>query len=93
VPNSTKVFLWRACHNILPTKDNLFKRVLYGIVVVHYATKSLKLWGIFCGSVHHHVMFGVHPTVGLYRKLKWMGSVSGRFLKVFCLGVVWLMFA
>jgi ribonuclease HI len=26
VPNSTKVFLWRACHNILPTKDNLFKR-------------------------------------------------------------------
>ena len=26
VPNSTKVFLWRACNNILPAKDNLKKR-------------------------------------------------------------------
>jgi hypothetical protein len=26
VPNATKVFLWRACHNILSTKENLKKR-------------------------------------------------------------------
>ena len=26
VPNASKVFLWRACSNILPTKDNLHKR-------------------------------------------------------------------
>jgi ribonuclease HI len=26
VPNSTKVFLWRACNDILPTKENLKKR-------------------------------------------------------------------
>lgn len=26
VPNSTKVFLWRACKSILPTKDNLKRR-------------------------------------------------------------------
>jgi hypothetical protein len=26
VPNSTKVFLWRACNNILPTKENLLKK-------------------------------------------------------------------
>ena len=26
VPNAVKVFLWRACSNILPTKDNLLKR-------------------------------------------------------------------
>jgi hypothetical protein len=26
VPNSVKVFLWRACHNLLPTKGNLFTR-------------------------------------------------------------------
>jgi hypothetical protein len=26
VPNATKVFLWRASHNILPTKDNLKRR-------------------------------------------------------------------
>jgi hypothetical protein len=26
IPNAAKVFLWRACKNILPTKDNLCKR-------------------------------------------------------------------
>ena len=26
VPNSAKVFLWKACKNILPTKDNLLRR-------------------------------------------------------------------
>jgi ribonuclease HI len=26
IPNSTKVFMWRACHNILPTKGNLKRR-------------------------------------------------------------------
>ncbi|XP_062170938.1 uncharacterized protein LOC133876698 [Alnus glutinosa] len=26
IPNSVKVFLWKACHNLLPTKANLLKR-------------------------------------------------------------------
>jgi hypothetical protein len=26
IPNATKVFLWRACKDILPTKENLCKR-------------------------------------------------------------------
>jgi hypothetical protein len=30
VPNPVKMFLWRSCHNILPTKDNLQKK---GIVL------------------------------------------------------------
>jgi hypothetical protein len=25
VPNAVKMFLWRACHNLLPTKVNLLK--------------------------------------------------------------------
>jgi hypothetical protein len=28
VPNPVNMFLWRACHNILPTKDNLNKRCI-----------------------------------------------------------------
>jgi hypothetical protein len=26
VPNTTKMFLWKACHNLLPTKENHFHR-------------------------------------------------------------------
>jgi ribonuclease HI len=26
LPNATKIFFWRACHNLLPTKDNLLRR-------------------------------------------------------------------
>jgi hypothetical protein len=26
VPNAVKSFMWKACHNLLPTKENLFKR-------------------------------------------------------------------
>ena len=26
VPNAVKMYVWRACHNLLPTKGNLFKR-------------------------------------------------------------------
>jgi ribonuclease HI len=26
IPNAVKMFLWKACHNLLPTKDNLLKR-------------------------------------------------------------------
>jgi hypothetical protein len=26
VPNAVKMYLWRACHNLLPTKANLFRR-------------------------------------------------------------------
>lgn len=26
IPNATKMFMWRACHNLLPTKYNLLRR-------------------------------------------------------------------
>jgi hypothetical protein len=26
IPNAVKTFMWRACHNLLPTKENLAKR-------------------------------------------------------------------
>lgn len=28
VPNSTKMFIWKACHNILSTKDNLLRKCM-----------------------------------------------------------------
>lgn len=30
VPNPVKVFLWKACHNLFPTKVNLFKKKIVG---------------------------------------------------------------
>jgi len=49
VPNSTKMFIWRACHNILPTKDNLLRK---GI--------DLDPTCVFCKTVPktvHHVLW------------------------------------
>jgi hypothetical protein len=49
IPNADKNFLWRVCHNILPTRDNLLKRKIiqdprcpiYGIEV---ETATHILW-------------------------------------------------
>jgi hypothetical protein len=36
VPNAVKTFMWRACHNLLPTKENLFKRKVILILLAQY---------------------------------------------------------
>lgn len=37
VPKSIQVFLWRACQNIHPTKDNLLKRVVKEVNCIFYS--------------------------------------------------------
>ena len=65
VPNSSKVFLWRACRNILPSMDNLLRR---GVVkedrcilcdngsetLVHVlweCPSAVDVWGACCGKI------------------------------------------
>jgi hypothetical protein len=45
VPSSTKVFLWRACQNILPTKDNLLKRGVVKEVNCIFCSNNTKTGG------------------------------------------------
>jgi hypothetical protein len=52
LPNVEKVFLWRACHEILPTRDNLY------IPNVQYAKGRQKLLTMLCGTVQLREMSG-----------------------------------
>jgi hypothetical protein len=50
VPNAVKVFLWRAYHNLLPTKVNLFTRKVVDnnfCPVCHLAEETVfhAIWG------------------------------------------------
>jgi hypothetical protein len=56
LPNAAKMFLWRACQNILPTKKNLLKRCIV-------KEPSYPICGIDGGSLPH--IFGA-------AHLRWM---------------------
>jgi hypothetical protein len=56
LPNAAKMFLWRACQNILPTKKNLLKRCIV-------KEPSCPICGIDGGSLLH--IFGA-------AHLRWM---------------------
>jgi hypothetical protein len=42
VPNSVKMFLWRACKNILPTKENLFKRKVLKDAICMFCSQEVE---------------------------------------------------
>jgi len=43
VPNSVKVFSWKACNNILPTEENLFKRTVVSNTVCSICERDEKI--------------------------------------------------
>ena len=54
VPNNVKMFVWRTCHNLLPTRANLFKRKVITsplCPVCNLVKESMEhiIW--FCSSV------------------------------------------
>lgn len=51
VPPKLKHFWWRACCNLLATKENLFHRKCNPLPYVPFATKSQNLLSIFCSDV------------------------------------------
>jgi hypothetical protein len=58
VPNASKVFLWRACSNILPTKDNLVKRGFLRRTLASFVAKIKKLSYTFSGTALRPRMCG-----------------------------------
>jgi hypothetical protein len=72
IPNSSKVFMWRACKNILHTKDNLFKRGVVkddicfmcgneGETVMHIiweCPSAVDIWGACRGKIQKSSFHG-----------------------------------
>jgi hypothetical protein len=78
VPNSTKMFIWRECHNILPTKENLLRK---GI--------DLDPACVFCKTVPKmvlHVLWECPSAVDVWgvcgRKIQKCSNVGNFFKEV-----------
>jgi hypothetical protein len=73
VPNSTKVFMWRAYHNILPTKENLKQRGIVNddLCQFCYLERETVLHVIWECPVAHDV-WGVSEQV--FQKRRTLGS-------------------
>lgn len=54
VPLKVCTFLWRACSNCIPTRDNLHRQRVRGEPHLKYAITSLKRWLTSYGSAHWH---------------------------------------
>lgn len=80
VPNSEKHFMWRACHDILPTRENLMKRKIASdplcpICSLEVETVSHILW-----SAHWRWMCG-EGVVKPSKNARLKDIVSSRFLR------------
>lgn len=78
IPNSLKNFLWRACHDILPTRDNLKRR---GIDLVPSC--------IFCsseGEIVMHILWSCPSALDVWgdcgKKIRKCSNTGNSFLEV-----------
>jgi hypothetical protein len=63
VPNSVKMFIWRAYHNILPTKENLQKKGIALDLLICYVYSTTSSWKWF------EMSFGTAPRLLMYGAL------------------------
>ena len=86
VPNKIRIFSWRACHNILPTKDKIWCEGgcwrMLGVVSVK---KLMNRCCMYFGSVGQHKTFGLAVQLG-FKKLVRCKWILGSWLLVSCRG-------
>jgi hypothetical protein len=95
VPNSEKNFLWRACNNILPTKENLCRRKIIMDSLCMFCGMEVEsgfhiLWQ--CPSAMD-VWSGGCPK---FRKVPWQATISWKLWRVYLINVLrrkWSFFA
>jgi hypothetical protein len=59
IPNAEKIFLWRACHDILPTKERLYRRKVTKDALCPICLLRRRRVFTSCGAVPRQGMFGV----------------------------------
>lgn len=69
-----KTFLWRACNNLLLTKENFFKKWIVSYPLCLLVGWRWRLLAIFCGSVRPQKMFGL-PAVEKSRNIPVMKMI------------------
>ena len=77
IPNAIKDFLWRACHNLLPTKENLFRQKVVNEPLCPICEKELET--VF------HVFWGCPAAMDVWGSSKRMfqkcSIVGGSFMQ------------
>jgi hypothetical protein len=56
---AVKVFLWKACNNILPTKLNIHKKRCHGGLNTLFASWQKNQWNTSYGTVNPHEIHGL----------------------------------
>lgn len=92
VPQKIKIFVWKACSNILPVKGNLMRRKLRreGVCpICGDSEETVEHVLLFCNWTKP-VWFGSQlqsiPDMGAIQSLHgWLSQISFKFQEVFCL--------
>ncbi|KAK3228205.1 hypothetical protein Dsin_008067 [Dipteronia sinensis] len=86
LPNKIKIFCWRACHNILPTKNLLYRKGIIDSASCTFCAKGPEtvdhaLWG--CKNVNAEwyqcpLFFDLHKLKinNFFKRVVWVGTVG-----------------
>ena len=73
VPNKVRIFSWRACHNILPTKDNLVRKRVFedahccfchraNETILHVLWEYRVAWDVWASSAIRFQKFSIEQV-------------------------------
>jgi hypothetical protein len=89
IPNVEKKFIWKACHDILPTKANLCKRKIIDDPLCPLCESETETVLTHFGSALRRWTHGVWDAPDSRRKVSTQGKIFYKWWKRFFCSVIW----